>query len=63
MERDLGVWVGVKLGMSQQCVLVAKRVNHVLGCTRHSIAGQLSEVIVSFYVALVWPHLKYYVEF
>ncbi|KAK4827810.1 hypothetical protein QYF61_021802 [Mycteria americana] len=58
-ERDLDVWVDGKLNMSQQCVLAAKRANHVLGCIKHSIARRLREVIVPLYSAMVRPHLEY----
>ena len=64
MERDLGgVLIGGKLNMSQQCALVAKRANHVLGCLKHCRANQSKEVIVLLYSALVRPHLKLYVQF
>lgn len=45
-ETDLGVLVSIKLNISQQYTLAAKRTNHVLGCTRHSVAGWLREVTV-----------------
>jgi len=62
-ETDLGVSVDAKFNMSQQCALAAKRLNHVLGCIEHSIAGWLREVVVQLYMALVQPHLKYCVKF
>jgi len=51
------------LNTSQQCALAAKRANHVLGSIKHSIANQLREEIVPLCAALVWPHLKYCVQF
>ncbi|KAK4806610.1 LOW QUALITY PROTEIN: hypothetical protein QYF61_013865 [Mycteria americana] len=60
VERDVGALIDGKLNMSQQCVLVTERANHVLKCIKHSIANQLKEVIVPLYSALVWLRLKYF---
>lgn len=56
--RDLGVLVDGKINMSQQCALAAKKANHILGCFKHSIANELTEVIVPLCSALVQPHFK-----
>lgn len=60
-EKDLGVLVGEKLGMSQQCVLTACKANSVLGCINREVAmGR--EGIVSLCSALMRPHREYCIQ-
>jgi len=62
-KRPLGVWGNTKLNTCQQRICAAEVTSGVLGCTEKNAASRLREVILSFYSALLWPHLECYLQY
>lgn len=57
-EKDLGVWVDQKLSVTWQCVLVAQKSSHILGCIKRTVTIRLTKVIFPACSALMRPHVE-----
>ena len=57
-KKDLGVLVDEKVDVSWQLALTAEKANHILGCTKRSMASRSREVTLPLCSALVRPHLE-----
>ncbi|TRZ26045.1 hypothetical protein HGM15179_001068 [Zosterops borbonicus] len=53
VKKDLGVLVDNKRYVRQQCVLVAKKANEILGCIKKSTVSRSRGVILPLYSVLV----------
>ncbi|PKU43580.1 hypothetical protein llap_6101 [Limosa lapponica baueri] len=52
VEKGLAVLVNNRMTKSQQCVLMAKKANGILGCIKKSVTSRSREVILPHYSAL-----------
>lgn len=57
--KDIEVLVDEKLGVSQQHVLAAQKVNSILGCINRGVASTERKGIIPLCSALVWPNPVY----
>jgi len=55
-KTDVGILVHEKLDVSRPCELTGLKANHILSCTKRSVASRSRKGIVLLHSALVTPH-------
>ena len=61
-ERDLGVVLNNKLGVSEQCKVARGKALRMLGAINRNVAYKNGEVIKKLYCAYVRPHLEFCIQ-
>ena len=59
----MGLLVGERFNMSQQCVLAVQQANHILACIKRSVTSGSREVILHHYSIFMSPLLEYCIQF
>ena len=62
-EKDLRVSAYGRFDVSWQRSLAAQKTNCILGCIKRSVSSRVREVTLSFYTALMRPHLVCCIQF
>jgi len=58
-DKNSGLLVDDKLTMTQLCILIVRKANHILACIKRNVTSRSREGILLLYSALVRHHLEY----
>ncbi len=61
--KDLDVSIASNFKFSQQCKDAARKTNRMLGFIKRNFSFKNKVILLSLYISLVRPHLKYAVQF